>query len=101
MNVHEVAEAAGITAETVRHHHKVATKERREGIWTVRMLPEPAGQIDGANVWDDDEIREWIAARRTPAKRGAIPKSEMRAILTAAENGQIDQIITIAERNLE
>lgn len=101
LNVNEVADAAGISPETVRHHHKIATKARREGSATERDLPAPAAVVGGANVWDENEIRDWISARKTPARRGAIPKSEMRAILDAAENQQIDRVIAIARRNLK
>lgn len=100
MNAQRVADAAGISVETVRYHHKLATKARREGTATERDLPAPAGLVDGANAWDEDEIQGWISARKTPARKGAIPKSEMRAILAAAENHNIDQVITIARRNL-
>lgn len=100
MNAQQVADAAGISVETVRYHHKLATKARREGAATERDLPAPAGLVDGANAWDEDEIQGWISARKTPARKGAIPKSEMRAVLQAAEAGQIDRVITIARRNL-
>lgn len=100
LNVQQVADAAGISPETVRQHHKIATKARREGTATERDLPAPSGLLDGANVWDDDEIAAWVSVRKTPARRGGIPKSEMRAVLAAAENHQIDRVIAIARRNL-
>lgn len=100
INVQQVADAAGISPATVRHHHKLATKARREGAETDRHLPAPVGSEDGANLWDDAEIAEWISTRAKPARRGAIPKDEMRAVLTAAEAGNIDQVITIARRNI-
>lgn len=100
LNVQQVADAAGISPETVRHHHKIATKARKEGVETERDLPAPSGVVDGANVWDDDKIAAWVAIRKTPARRGGVPKSEMRAILAAAENQQLDRVIAIARRNL-
>lgn len=100
INVQQVADAAGLSPATVRHHHKLATKARREGVATERHLPAPVGTEDGANLWDDSEIADWISAREKPAKRGAIPKDEMRAVLVAAEAGNIDLVITIARMNI-
>lgn len=100
INVQQVADTAGLSPATVRHHHKLATKARREGTVTERHLPAPVGSEDGANLWDDAEIADWISAREKPAKRGAIPKDEMRAVLVAAEAGNIDLVITIARRNI-
>lgn len=100
MNVQQAADAAGLSPATLRHHHKLATKARREGVATERHLPAPVGVEDGANVWNEDEIAEWISTRETPVKRGAIPKEEMRAVLAAAEAGNVDQVITIARRNI-
>ena len=100
MTVQQVADEAGLSPATVRYYHKQATRSRATGQATERDLPEPVSKVDGANVWDDDEIRDWIAARRSPAKRGAIPKDQMRAVLEHLEAGQIDRAITICRRNL-
>lgn len=100
LNVNEVAAAAGLKPDSIRHHHKTAIIARREGTADERTLPAPRGLHEGANVWDEAEIQEWIDARKTPAKRGAIPKADMRAVLAAAEAGQIDRVIAIATKSL-
>lgn len=99
-NVQQVADAAELSPETIRYYQKAGNQARKAGTETARDLPAPVGVEGGANVWDADEIRSWISTRKTPARRGAIPKSEMRAVLQAAEAGQIDRVITIARRNL-
>lgn len=98
-NADRVGEETGLSPKTIRYYRKVGARERREGTATARTIPAPR-LVDGENVWDPDEIRAWVAARKSPARRGAIPKSEMRAVLAAAENHNIDQVITIARRNL-
>lgn len=100
LTITQIAERAEISPDTVRHHHKMATRARRDGAATERHLPAPVGVDGGANVWDETAIDEWIETRREPARRGGIPKSEMRAVLAAAENHNIDQVISIARRNL-
>lgn len=100
IDITEVANRAGITVNTARYHHKLATKARRERSETARNLPAPQSQTDGANLWDEDEIAEWISVRAEPARRGAITKSEMREVLAAAQSGNVDQVIAIAQRNL-
>lgn len=97
----QIAELAELSPETVRHYLKVANRARRQGTATERDMPAPAGQQDGANVWHQADIEAWLKARQTPAKRGAIPKSEMRDVLQAAESGNIDRVITIARRNMK
>ena len=99
-NAQRVAEEADLSPETVRYYQKIGNQARKANAATERDLPAPSGVVDGANVWDPDEIRAWISARKKPARRGAIPKSEMRAVLQAAEAGQIDRVIEIARRNL-
>lgn len=100
-NVQQVADEAGISPETVRYYQKIGNQARKAHAATARDLPAPIGIEAGANVWDPDEIRDWIATRKTPARRGAIPKAEMRAVLEAAENQNLDQVIAIARRNLK
>lgn len=101
LTAQQVGDQAGVTADTVRKHHQIALRARRLGTATPRHLPAPAEVVDGANVWRESDIAEWISARKTPAKRGGIPKAEMRLVLEAAEAGQIDRVITIARRNLK
>ena len=100
LTIQQVAEVAELSLETIRHHHKLATRARRTGTATARDLPAPASLVDGANVWDPAEIDAWLAERRKPIKRGGIPKSEMRKVLIAAKAANVDQVISIAERNL-
>lgn len=98
--INQVADAAGIKPETVRHYHKQATRARKNGTSRASDLPAPIGVRHQANVWDTQEILDWVAARNKPSRMGAIPKKEMQAVLNAAQAGKLFEVITIAKRNL-
>lgn len=100
MDLQQVAAAAGVLPETIRHYHKAANKARAEGRASPRDLPPASRGSDGKNYWDEVEIDIWVSSRQRPAKRGAIPKAEMQAVLDAAQLDNIEEVITIARRNL-
>lgn len=100
LTLQQVAEMADLNPETVRHYHKMATRARSNNTTTARSLPAPVAKLGQQNLWDTQEIHDWIANRKAPKRMGAIPKKEMREVLRAALAGNLDQVITIAKRNI-
>lgn len=100
LTIQQIADEAGLSPKTIRYYNKTGNRARREGVATERDFPAPVGIVDGANVWDESEIRAWLEVRKQPARRGAIAKAEMRNVLSALERGNVDQAITIARKAL-
>lgn len=100
MDIQQVAAAAGVAPDTIRYYLKTATRARLRGTEGPRDLPAPQRGSDGKNYWDDLEIYLWIQAREKPAKRGAIPKATMQAVLDAALADDLETVITLARGSL-
>lgn len=97
----DIAEAAGIGIATVRSHRHTGNAARARGTDTPNDFPAPAG-LDGIRpYWTPAQVEAWVAARKTPGKPGGITKAAMRDVLSAAQAGNVDRVITIAKEALK
>ena len=89
MTLRDIAKHADLSPATVRRLHADATKARRLMIETPRHLPAPSSTTDyGALLWQAKQIDDWLEARATPARKGAVPKSVLQQAIKELERNR-------------
>lgn len=101
MTLRDIAQYAELSPTTVRRLHADATKARRFGVQTPRHMPAPSSKTDyGALLWDAADVKEWLEARSTPARKGAVPKSVLQQAIFHLEHGRRDAAIEVMKEAL-
>lgn len=97
LTIRDIAERAQLSVETVRKLHAEATKARREGTHTPRMMPEPTGTRDSALTWEPEAIDAWLAEREKPTRKGAVPKSVLHQAIKELKRGRTNAALRVLE----